>query len=107
MGKTLGDYNIEKSSSSDIKNIKWTQKNSGGTDKLKNKRKKSRKTSPLNIIYPLKTKKAKKPVEKVFKVEDGIATKKPKNKTKKLNKKFRNSSASNCKIEKGFTRSAR
>ncbi|MBA4718012.1 MAG: hypothetical protein HRO68_02490 [Nitrosopumilus sp.] len=62
MGKSLGDYTIEKSSSADIKNIKWTQKNPKDTDKLKKK---------------------------------------------KTDKKFQNSSASNCKIKQGFKRPAR
>ena len=38
MGKSLGDYNIEKSSSSDINNIKWSQKKPSNTEKSKNKK---------------------------------------------------------------------
>ena len=38
MGKSLGDYNIEKSSSSDVKNIKWTQKNPIGAEEPKKKK---------------------------------------------------------------------
>jgi hypothetical protein len=107
MGKSLGDYNIEKSSSSDIKNIKWTQKNPVDAEKSKNKKKTTKKTSPLNIIYTQNTKKVKHPVEKIFKVKEVINTEKSKNKKKKQDKKFQNSSASNCKIEQGFTRSGR
>ena len=107
MGKSLGDYNIEKSSSSDIKNIKWTQKNPVDTDKSKNKKKTKRKTSPSNIIYTPETKKVKPPVEKIFKVKEVIITEKSKNKKKKTDKKFQNSSISNCKIEQGFTRPGR
>jgi len=103
MGKSLGDYNIEQSSSSDIKNIKWTQKNSVDTEKSKNKKKTAKKISPSNIIY---TKKTKPFVEKIFKVEV-IETEKSKNKTKKVGKRFQNSSASNCKIEQGFRRPGR
>jgi hypothetical protein len=104
MGKSLGDYNIEKSSSSNIKNIKWTKKNPVDTDKSENK-KKTKKTSPLNIIYSNKTKKVKPPEEKIFKVKDTIHSEK--SKKKKTDKKFQNSSASNCKIEQGFTRPGR
>ncbi len=107
MGKSLGDYNIEKSSSSDIKNIKWTQKNPVDTDKSKNKKKTAKKISPLNIIYTHKTKKVKPPIEKIFKVKEVINTEKSKNKKKKADKKYQNSSASNCKIEQGFTRPGR
>mgnify|MGYP006122185007 CR=1 FL=1 len=107
MGKSLGDYNIEQSSSSDINNIKWTQKNSVDTDKLKNRKKTTRKISPLNIIYTDKIKKVKPPVEKVFKVQEVIDTEKSKNKKKKADKRFQNSSASICNIEQGFTRPGR
>ena len=42
MRKTLGDYNIEKSSSSDLNNINWSQKrqkDSNGPKKKKNAKK--------------------------------------------------------------------
>jgi len=107
MGKSLGDYNIEKSSSSDINNIKWTQKNPSDTEKSKNKKKTARKTSPSNIIYTDKIKKIKPYIEKVFKVKEVIDTKKSKNKNKTEDKKFQNSSADNCKIEQGFSRPGR
>ena len=35
MGSSLGDYNIEQSSSFDLKNIKWTQKNLSDAKKVK------------------------------------------------------------------------
>ena len=38
MVKSLGDYNKEKSSSADTKNIKWTQKNPNEPEKSKNKK---------------------------------------------------------------------
>lgn len=107
MGKSLGDYNIEKSSSSDIKNIKWTQKNPVDPDKSKNKKKSPRKTSPTNIIYNHKSKKTKPHVEKVFKIEEVLETEKSKNKKKTPDKKFQTSSASNYKIEQGFSRPGR
>jgi len=107
MGKSLGDYNIESSSSSDIKNIKWTQKNQRYTDKSKNKKKTARKTSVSSIIHTHKTKKVKPPVEKIFKVEEVIHTKKAKNKKKKADKRFQSASASNCKIKQGFRRPGR
>ena len=107
MGKSLGDYNIEKSSSSDLKNIKWTQKNIVDIDKLKNKKKIKRNTSSSNIIYAQKVTKVKTSAEKFFKLEGSMDTKKSKNKKEKTNKRFRNTSASNCNIEQGFTRSAR
>ena len=59
MGKSLGDYNIEQSSSYDIKNIKWTQKNSPLV--LKNQkitRKPRRIHRHTNIIHSSKIKKS-------------------------------------------------
>ena len=107
MGKSLGDYTIGKSSSSDIKNIKWTQKNPKDTDKLKKKKtnKKFRNSSASNIIYTQKSKNIKSYVEKVFKIKEVIDI--GKSKKKKTDKKFQNSSASNCKIKQGFKRPAR
>ena len=53
MRKSLGDYNIEKSSSTNVNNINWSQKKVNG-DK-KSKKKKSLKTTQIpsgtNIIY--------------------------------------------------------
>jgi hypothetical protein len=104
MGNSLGSYKIAQSSSSDLKNIKWTQKKSTDNNKSKNKKKTKRKTSPLNIIYDNKSKTAKPLVEKVHKI-NLINKEKPQN--KKEDKKFRTSSASNCIIQQGFTRPAR
>ncbi len=103
MGKSLGDYNVEKSSSSDVKNIKWTQKNPINVDKPKKKERK--KISPTNIIHTQKNNKVNSSVEKVFKVEEGNDAEKSKD--DKTGKKFQNSSASNCKIKQGFTRPGR
>ena len=53
MKKTLGDYNIEKSSSSDLNNINWSQKKQRDENKPKKKKilKKSKIPSGTNIIY--------------------------------------------------------
>ena len=105
MTKSLGDYNIERSSSSDIKNITWTQKISTDTDKLKKKNpnKISQNTSATNIIFtetPIKT-----PTKKIFIIEKitSIVTQKKNH----LDRKFENSSASNCNIKQGFKRPSR
>lgn len=102
MVKSLGDYNKEKSSSADSKNIKWTKKNIPNSEKPKNKNKK--KIPPTNNLPAIKNKNTD-VVEKVFKVEVNTNEEKSKNKTD--NKKFRESSASNCKIEPGYKRPAR
>jgi len=107
MGKSLGDYNIEKSSSSDINNIKWLQKNQVDKDKSKNKKKTARKTSPSNIIYTHETEKVKPPVEKIFKIEEVVITEKSKNKKEKRDKRVQTSSTSNSKIKQSFSRHAR
>ena len=103
MGNSLADYKIEKSSSSDINNIKWTQKNPVEPDKQKKKNTKN--ISPLNIIYTSKTKKIKPSMKKFIKIEENVSTN-SKNK-KKTGKRFQNSSASNCIIKPGFTRPGR
>ena len=53
MRKTLGDYNIEKSSSTDVNNINWSQKkvNDGKKPKKKKILKTSQIPSGTNIIY--------------------------------------------------------
>ena len=106
MAKSLGEYVIEKSSSTDILNITWTHKNPKDTTKSKKKKpnKKYQNSSASNIIYAQKTKKTSLPVEKVFKIE---VVDTEKSKKKKLDKKFLNSSASKCKIKPEFKRPAR
>ena len=49
MTKSLGDYNIEKSSSSDVNNISWSQKNQN--DDNKPKKKKNVKTIHLRFMH--------------------------------------------------------
>ncbi len=101
---SLGDFIIKKSSSSDINNIKWTQKNPVDHDKQK-KKKIIRNTSPLNIIYSSNPQKVKPATKKFVKIEK-ISNTSSKNK-KKTGKKFHSSSASNCIIKQGFTRPGR
>ena len=98
MGNSLGDFNILQSSSVDMKNIKWTKKNSRDTDKPKKKNK--RKIPSTNIIYTTKIKVRK--TAKIFKINE-----KKKSTKKKTDKKFQSSSASTCKIKPGFRRPGR
>ncbi|QDI88137.1 hypothetical protein Nisw_00630 [Candidatus Nitrosopumilus sp. SW] len=100
MGKSLGDYNIERSSSTDLKNIIWTKKNP--TDPDKPKKKNNKQTSPTNIIHSKNTKIISK-TPKIFKIEEKMST----SKKKKTSSKAQNSSLSNCKIEQGYKRKAR
>ena len=106
MGKSLGDYRIETSSSSDSKNIRWSKKNQFDVnDPKKKKTGKKFNISPTNILQTSKSKKDQPIIEKVFKIEDVNDV----NKSKKKNadKKFQNSSASNCNIKQSFKRPAR
>ncbi|MHA7733936.1 hypothetical protein [Nitrosopumilus sp. S6] len=100
MGKSLGDYNIERSSSTNIKNIIWTKKNP--VDPNKPKKKNNKQTSPTNIIHT-KNKENISNIPKTFKIEEKTSTSKKKNTTSKA----QNSSLSNCKIEQGYKRKAR
>ena len=102
MAKSLGDYNKEKSSSSDLKNIQWSKKNLQNLDKPKSKNKK--KIPPTNNLPP-KNKIIEESADKIYKIEREKVEGKYKN--KKDNKKFREASASNCKIEMGFRRPGR
>ncbi len=103
MVKSLGDYNKEKSSTTDFKNIKWTAKNPTDTEKPRNQNK--RKISPSNIIPSNNNKKLKKPQVKVYKIEE--ISKEGKQKSEIIDKKFQKSSASNGIIKPGFKRPAR
>ncbi|MFB5624381.1 MAG: hypothetical protein ACE5RP_05655 [Nitrosopumilus sp.] len=103
MIKSLGDYNKEKSSSADTKNIKWTQKNPNEPEKSKNK-KKSKKISPTNIIYSDKIT-DEQTDERIFKVDKKQDSGKSKNKSS--GKKFQKSSVSNCIIKPEFKRPGR
>ena len=106
MGKSLGDYRIETSSSSDLKNIHWSNKNQFDVnDPKKKKTGKKSNISPTNILHTSKLKKVQPVIEKVFKIVDVDDTDKPKKKN--TDKKFQKSSASNCNIKKDFKRPAR
>lgn len=102
MGNSLGEYNIARSSSNNIKNIKSSQRKPVDPDKPKNKKKKN--TSPSNIIYT-SSPSIKSNAKKIFKIkiDDTI---KSKNK-EKSRKKFLNSSSTNYIIKPGFKRPGR
>ncbi|MCH9657396.1 hypothetical protein K0U27_01655 [archaeon] len=104
MVKSLGDFNIEKSSSSDKKNIVWSQKTPLDDDKprKKNSHKTAGNTSATNIIYVETDEESS--VKRVFVVEQPSNVNK---KNKNPDRKFENSSASNCNIQQGFKRPSR
>jgi hypothetical protein len=105
MTKSLGDYNIERSSSFNTKNISWSQKTPADTEQQKKKkpRKASKNTSATNIIYT--DVESEPPVEKTFIIEKIVDADKSKNKN--LDRRFENSSASIGNIQQGFKRPAR
>jgi len=84
MRKTLGDYNIEKSSSTDLNNISWSQKNQKEDGKPKKKKivKKSKIPSGTNIIYK-KEEDEKEDVSKTFKIKSEENSEKSKEETGK------------------------
>jgi len=98
MPKSLGEYNISRSSSADINNIKWSPKKSTNTDIPK--KRKTRKTSSTNIIYTDKIKV--KEAAKIFIVKENDKSKK-----NNTHEKFQNSSVTICKIGQGFKRPGR
>ena len=102
MVKSLGDYNKEKSSSSDLKNITWTKKNPTDIEKPRNKNKK--KISPTNIIYS-KNNNPSRIIQKVYKIEEVSTEEKTKNDVS--DRMFEKSSTDNCKIKPSFKRPAR
>ena len=98
MVKSLGEFNISQSSSADIHNITWSQRNPRDMDIPK--KRKTRKISPTNIIYTTKIKI--KQAVKIFKIKENDKPKK-----KNTYEKFQNASATICKIEQGFKRKGR
>ncbi|MGY5147687.1 MAG: hypothetical protein ACW9W4_06795 [Candidatus Nitrosopumilus sp. bin_7KS] len=102
MVKSLGDYNKEKSSSSDVNNITWTKKNPVDVDKPRNNNKK--KISPTNIIYT-KNDKPSKSIKKIYKIEEISSEEKTKNDIS--DRMFEKSSVNNSKIKPSFKRPAR
>ncbi|MGH1520945.1 MAG: hypothetical protein ACRBB2_01030 [Nitrosopumilus sp.] len=104
MGKSLGDYNLEQSSSFNLKNIKWTQKNPSNIKKPKQS--KNRNLSSLNHSSIPKTSTDGDSSNKLFIVESLIYDKQ-KNKKSAVKKRFQNSSATISKVEQGFKRPGR
>ncbi len=100
--KSLGDYNKERSSTENVKNIKWTQKNT--TENKKPIKQNKRKIPSTNILNSEKIGK-KQPIKKIFKIDE--QTKELKIKNNILDKKSKKSSASNCKIKPSFRRPGR
>jgi len=98
MFKSLGECNISLSSSADIHNITWSQRNPRDIDIPK--KRKTRKISPTNIIYTTKIKI--KEAVKIFIVKENDKPKK-----KNVGEKFQNASVTICKIEQGFLRKGR
>ncbi len=98
MVKSLGEFNISQSSSADIHNIQWSERNLRDIDIPK--KRKTRKISPTNIIYTneIKVKES----AKIFKVEENDKSKK-----NNTHEKYQNSSVTICKIEQGFKRKGR
>ena len=106
MRKTLGDYNIEKSSSSDVNNISWSQKNQKEGNKPKKKKivKKSKIPSGTNIIYK-KKEDEKTDSNKIFKIKNEENSEKPKEET---GKRYENTASSLGQVkEKSYKRPAR
>ena len=103
MIRSLGDYNKKRSSSADVNNITWTQKNPTDPDKPRNKNKK--KISPLNIIPSTNNISTSRILERVYKIE--LVSNTNKSTTEKYDRRFENSSASKCLIGPGFKRPAR
>ena len=96
MRKTLGDYNIEKSSSTDLNNISWSQKNQKEGDRPKKKKivKKSQIPSGTNIIYKKEGDKKegdkKEDIGKIFKIKNEENSEKSKEET---GKRYENTSS--------------
>ena len=92
MRKTLGDYNIEKSSSSDVNNINWSQKKSSDDKKPKKKKiiKKSQIPPGTNIVYK-KIEDEKIVSKKIVKITNEQNSEKPKEAT---GKRFENKASS-------------
>ena len=107
MTKSLGNYNIEKSSSSDVNNIRWSQKKENDENKPKKKKiiKESQIPSGTNIIYKKDNDEEKIVTKKVFKIEDESNSEKSK---EEIGRRFENISPSLGQIkEKSFKRPGR
>jgi len=105
MTKSLGDYNIEKSSSSNVNNINWSQKKQNDNKPKKKKViKKSQIPSGTNIIYKKDNEEEKVVIKKIFKIEDEDVDKSK----EKVGKRYENTSVTKGSIkEKSFKRPGR
>jgi hypothetical protein len=106
MRKTLGDYNIEKSSSTDVNNISWSQKKQKNGDKPRkeNNVKTNLTTLGTNIIYK-KDEIEEIVTEKIFKIKNEQNSEKSKEET---GKRYENTSSSLGKVkERSYKRPAR
>tara|TARA_B110000914_G_scaffold192395_1_gene179415 strand:+ start:231 stop:554 length:324 start_codon:yes stop_codon:yes gene_type:complete len=107
MTKSLGDYNIEKSSSSDVNNINWSQKKQNDDNKPKKKKivKEGQMPSGINIIYKKDSGEEKIIIKKIFIIEDERKSEKSKEET---GRRFENTSAVLGTVkERSFKRPAR
>ena len=106
MRKTLGDYNIEKSSSADLNNISWSQKKEKNENKPKKEKnlKTNLTVSGTNIIYK-KEKDHGTVSKKMFKIQNDENEEKTKEKT---GKRHENTSPSLGQVkEKSYKRPGR
>ena len=106
MRKTLGDYNIEKSSSANLNNISWSQKKQKNEHKpRKEKNVKTNLTvSGTNIIYK-KDSEQETITKKMFRIENEENSEKSK---EKIGKRYENTSTTLGKIkERSYKRPAR
>ena len=106
MRKTLGDYNIEKSSSTDVNNISWSQKKQKNGDKPRkeNNVKTNLTTLGTNIIYK-KDEIEEIVTEKIFKIKNEQNSEKSKEET---GKRYENTDSSLGQVkERSYKRPAR
>ena len=106
MRKTLGDYNIEKSSSTDVNNINWSQKKLNDDKKPKKKKivKESQIPSGTNIVYK-KNEDKDIPTKKLFKIDNEQKGEKSK---EEIGKRHENVASSLGQVkEKSYKRPAR
>ena len=106
MRKTLGDYNIEKSSSTDLNNISWSQKKQKNENKPRKKEnlKTNLTASGTNIIYK-KDEDQETAIKKVFKIENQENSEKYKENT---GKRHENTASSLGQVkERSYKRPAR
>ena len=106
MRKTLGDYNIEKSSSADLNNISWSQKKQKNEDRPKKENNVKTNLTVLgtNIIYK-KDGVEETITKKMFKIENEENSEKSK---EKIGKRYENTSSVLGKVkERSYKRPAR